>query len=55
MKIFNGSTTAIDDTFIDLARNFTIDPLINGLSDHNVQQLLIRKCHCTYTNIHILL
>jgi len=43
MKICNGSSTATDDTFIDLSRNFTINPLINGLSDHNAQLLLIIK------------
>jgi len=55
MKIFNGSSPATDDIFKDLSRNFTIKPLTNGLSDHNAQLLLIRKCHCTYTKIHIFL
>ena len=29
----------IDNIFIDLSRNFTINPLINGLSDHDAQLL----------------
>ena len=40
MRIFNGSSTAIDNIFIDLSRNFTINPLISGLSDHDVQLLI---------------
>jgi len=31
MRIFNGSSTVIDNIFIDLSRNFTISPHINGL------------------------
>ena len=38
-RIFNGSSTAIDNIFIDLSRNFTIHPVVNGLSDHNTQLL----------------
>jgi len=52
-KICDGSGTATDDIFIDLSRNFTINPLINGLSDHNAQLLLIRKRHCTCIKIYI--
>jgi hypothetical protein len=37
MRIFNGSSTAIDNIFIDLSRSFTINPLIIGLSDHDTQ------------------
>jgi len=37
MRIFNGSGTAIDNICVDLVRNFTINPLSNGLSDHNAQ------------------
>ena len=39
MRIINGSSTAIDNIFIDSSRNCTIDPLISGLSDHT--ELLI--------------
>ena len=37
MRIFNGSCTAVDNICIDLSSKFTINPLINGLSDHNAQ------------------
>jgi len=43
MSIINGSNTAIDNIFIDLSRNFTINPLINGLSDHDAQLLKLEK------------
>jgi len=33
-RIINVLSTAIDNFFTDLSRNFTISPLINGLSDH---------------------
>ena len=42
-RIFNGSSTAIDNIFIDLSRNFTIYPLINGLSDHDAQLLKLQN------------
>jgi hypothetical protein len=42
-RIINGSNTAIDNIFIDLSRNFTINPLINGLSDHDAQLLKLEK------------
>ena len=38
-RTFNGSSTAIDNIFIDSSRNFTTNPLISGLSDHNTQLL----------------
>ena len=41
--IFNGSSTAIDNIFIVLSRNFTINPFINGLSDHDFQLLKLEK------------
>jgi hypothetical protein len=37
MYIFKGSCTAIDNVFIDISRNFTINPLISVLSDHDDQ------------------
>jgi hypothetical protein len=42
-RIINVSSTAIDKIFIDLSRNFTINPLINGLSDHYAQLLKLEK------------
>ena len=39
MRIFNGSSTVIDNIFTDLSRNFTINLLQNGLSDHDTQLL----------------
>jgi len=42
-RITNGSSTVIDNIFIDLSRNCTINPLINGLSDHDVQLLKLEK------------
>ena len=33
---FNGSSTAIDNIFINLSRNFTTNPNINRLSDHDI-------------------
>jgi len=38
-RIVNGSSTVIDNIFIDLSRNFSINPLISGLSDHNAELL----------------
>jgi len=43
MRIVNGSSTVIDNIFIDLSRNFSINPLINGLSDHNVELLTLEN------------
>ena len=42
-RIINGSSIVIDDIFIDLSRNFTINPLTNGLSDHDAQLLKLEK------------
>jgi hypothetical protein len=39
----NGSSTVIDNIFIDLSRNFSINPLINGLSDHNAELLTLEN------------
>jgi len=43
LRIFNGSSTAINNIFIDLSRSFTINPLIIGLSDHNAQLLKLKS------------
>ena len=32
-----------DNIFIDLSRNFTVNPLINGLSDHDAQLLKLEN------------
>ena len=42
-RIVNGSSTAIDNFFIDLSRKYTIKPLINGISDHDTQLLVMEK------------
>jgi hypothetical protein len=43
IRIINGSSTAIDNIFIDLLRNFTINPLPNGLSDHDSKPLKLEN------------
>jgi hypothetical protein len=40
-RIVNGSSTAIDNFFIDLSLKYTIRPLINGISDHDAQLLVL--------------
>jgi hypothetical protein len=42
-RIITVSSTAMDNIFIDLSRNFTINPLTNGLSDHDAQLLKLDK------------
>jgi len=39
----NAFTTAIDNIFIARTKNYTIYPFINGLSDHEVQILVIEN------------
>jgi hypothetical protein len=40
-RIVKGSRTAIDNIYIHKTRNYTINPVINGLSDHDAQMILI--------------
>jgi hypothetical protein len=42
-RIFSCSSTPISNIFIDLLLNFTINPLISGMSDHNVQLLVLEN------------
>jgi hypothetical protein len=42
-RTINGSSTAIDNFFIDSSRNYTIKPLINGMSDHDAQVLILKN------------
>src|SRR5215510_9250499 len=44
-RIKNCSSTAIDNFFIDKYKNsnFTISPLLNGLSDHDPQILILNN------------
>jgi len=42
-RIFNGSITAIDNIFNDLLRNFTVNSIINRLSDHDIQLLKVEN------------
>jgi hypothetical protein len=38
-QIVNISSTAVDNVFIDKTRMHTICPIVNGLSDHNAQEI----------------
>jgi hypothetical protein len=44
-KIYNNSITAIDNIFIDKVKyeNYSIHPLVNGLSDHDTQIITINN------------
>jgi len=42
-RIFNRSSTANDNIFVDLSKNFTINPLINELSDHDTQLIKLEN------------
>jgi exonuclease III len=42
-RTVNGSSTAIDNFFIDLSQNYIIKPLINGMSDHDAQLLVMEN------------
>jgi ABC-type phosphate transport system substrate-binding protein len=42
-RVSNGSGTAIDNIFIDLSGNITINNIINGLSDHKAQLLRLEN------------
>jgi hypothetical protein len=46
-RIQNYSSTAIDNIFIDNSRkdHISIEPVINGLSDHDAQLLFIKNIH----------
>jgi len=39
-RISNKSSIAIDNIFVDKSRNYTVRPLINGLSDHDAQLIV---------------
>jgi mitochondrial fission protein ELM1 len=38
-RILKDSRTAIDNIYIHKTRNYTINPVINGLSDHDAQMI----------------
>jgi hypothetical protein len=40
-RIVNGSSTAIDNVYIRRSRNYIINPVVNWLSDHDAQMILI--------------
>jgi hypothetical protein len=44
-RITKNTSTAIDNIFIDKTNNsnYTIEPIINGLSDHNAQELVLQN------------
>jgi len=42
-RITNISTSLIGNIFIDVSSNYTIQPHINGLSDHDAQLLVLEK------------
>jgi len=46
-RIVNSSISMIDNIFIDASRNYTIEPYINGLSDHDAQILTIHNTAVT--------
>jgi hypothetical protein len=39
----NGSITAIDNILIARTKNYIIHPLTNGISDHEVQMMMIKN------------
>ena len=41
MRIVDNSISMIDNIFIDVSRNYTIEPYVNGLSDHDAQVITI--------------
>jgi len=47
-RIHNNCITAIDNIFIDKVKceNYSIGPLVNGLSDHDAQIIKINKYYC---------
>jgi len=46
-RIVNNSISMIGNIFIDASRNYTIEPYINGLSDHDAQILTIHNIAVT--------
>ena len=46
-RIVNNSISMIDNIFIDASRNYTTEPYINGLSDHDAQILTIHNIAVT--------
>ena len=54
-RIINCSITAIDNIFIDLSRNFTLNHPHQWVVTPRRSTTNIRKCHYTYTRTHILL
>jgi hypothetical protein len=38
-----GSSTAINNFFIDISQNYSIKPLVNGMSDHDAQLLVMEN------------
>jgi exonuclease III len=41
-RMANSSVTAIDNIFVNMSRNYTISPFINGLSDHDTQLINLK-------------
>jgi len=39
----HGSCTAIDNFFINVSQNYSIKPLVNGISDHDAQLLVLHN------------
>ena len=46
-QIQKNSTTAIDNIFIDTSKtgNYSVSPIINGLSDHDAQLITLHSCN----------
>jgi len=53
-RIQNNSYSTIDNIFIDTFKfsNFTVYPIVNGLSDHDTQSLILHKILVQNTNTH---
>jgi hypothetical protein len=51
-RIQNNSATAIDNIFIDTSKfdNYVILPVVNGLSDHDAQLIMINDIHLKVLN-----
>jgi hypothetical protein len=50
-RIVDKAIFMIDNIFIDVSRNYTIKPYINGLSDHDAQILTISNFYVPIINV----
>jgi hypothetical protein len=49
-RVQNQSSTKVDNIFIDIhkSRNYTVQPLHNGLSDHDAEVLIVKDVNLHY-------